>query len=79
MVMLFILFSFLFYKNYYELSAFLSDYAHDLLQYTLELCKEGSQTSSHATPKPLCADYDTPAKSDAIRQHKSRFSIQYNK
>ena len=24
-----------------------TDYIHDLLQYTMELCKEGSQTSSY--------------------------------
>ena len=56
--------------------SFLSDYITDLLQKTMDLCKIGSQTSSCATPKPLCSEYERPTKSDAIRQHKSRFRSQ---
>ena len=49
-----------------KISSFLSDYITDLLQKTMDLCKKGSQTTSFATPKPLCPEYERPTKFDGI-------------
>ena len=52
------------------------DYVEELLKATLDQCAIGSgRTDSKAVPLPLCSDYERPVKSEAVKSHKSRFSL----
>ena len=54
-----------------------ADYVEKLLKETNKRCNEGivEEMSEEHTPAPLSSQYEKPVKVDAIKSHRSRFTL----
>ena len=53
---------------------FVTGYVDELMDATCKYCEDGGRSYvKDQVPEPLCARYDKPDKTSAIKEHKSRF------